>query len=126
MEARFCHPAGREAGRWIFCSAPRLAPRRMLARPVRPGATPPKEARAMWPHLSRRVGHEELPYGTEYVPGHGVVARLTDQPRCQLAGEYRAAHRLLGPWYRRSCVLCGTRAGCHFSRWANGVLTEKA
>jgi hypothetical protein len=79
----------------------------------------------MWRRLSRRVRHEGLPYGTEYVPGHGVVVRLSDQARWQLAGEYRAAHRLVGPWYRRSCGVCGTRGGCEYGRWANGVLTER-
>jgi hypothetical protein len=85
----------------------------------------PKEAE-MWRRLTRLVSHEGLPYGTEHVPGLGAVSKLPDQARWQLAGEYRAAHRLVGPWYRRSCAICGTRGGCEFSRWAIDVLTEKA
>jgi hypothetical protein len=76
--------------------------------------------------LVRRAAADGLPFGVEYVPGLGTVAVLGDTTRWRLAGEYATTHRLIGPWYRRSCVRCETKGGCEFGRWAAGVLIARA
>jgi hypothetical protein len=68
----------------------------------------------------------ELPALHEYVPGLGVVPKLDDKRRWQLAGEYATTHRLTGPWYRRVCQSCGTRGRCEYGRWSDNILVERA
>lgn len=68
----------------------------------------------------------ELPALHEYVPGLGVVPKLDDKRRWQLAGEYTVVHRTTGPWYRRVCQTCGTRGRCEHSHWSTDVLVERA
>jgi len=75
---------------------------------------------------SRRATGDELPGGTEYVPGLGIVRTLGREWRWKLAGEYAVTHRLTGPWYRRVCAACGTRGRCVFGRWSDSVLTAMA
>jgi hypothetical protein len=64
----------------------------------------------------------ELPFDQEYVPGLGIVRKLDNRQRWQLAGEYAATHRLVGPWFRRVCALCTTKGRCEYGRWSDDVL----
>ena len=66
-----------------------------------------------------------LPVDVEYAPGMGVVRKLDQHQRWQLAGQYAARHVLTGPWFRRCCATCGTRGRCIYRRWAQDVLTEQ-
>lgn len=75
---------------------------------------------------SRRASDGDLPFGTEYVPGLGVVSTFSQEQRWQLAGEYAAIHRSTGPWFRRVCAACGTRRRCPYGRWSDDVLTAQA
>jgi hypothetical protein len=76
--------------------------------------------------IQREGTADELPPMHEYVPGLGVVPKLDDKRRWQLAGEYATTHRSIGPWYRRTCQTCGSRGRCEYGRWSADVLVERA
>jgi hypothetical protein len=75
---------------------------------------------------ARQQTSDELPFDMEYVPGVGIVRKLDQHRRWQLAGESSVTHRLAGPWYRRTRATCNTKGRCEFGRWSDDILIAEA